>query len=289
MKPFLGIDLTTDKKNEQRNGTEFIVAQPSAAMTQAYARSSKKAEETIKRSKLPLPLRIVQWICGAVGTLIFVGILRGLGGEDSVSLGQAYKNAAWLFWLGGGCLLVWGLLTLLSHQKEKTVLGTEESTHVLTNLEGVCGAIYSELSVPPFAKEVDILSFFYKMKKGDIKVCEKGLQMAPYLNPRFRVFADSENLYIANLEGKYAFPLSSLTAIRTVKKHIRITGWNKDESFNKGIYKQYKLTSDQYGCIHCKYYYILESNHSGETWGIYIPCYELRVFEAITGLKAQPE
>ncbi len=288
MKPFLGIDLTTDKKNQQCNGAEFIVAQPSAAMRQAFNRSSKRAEETLEKSKLPRTLRIGQRICGAVGVLIFVGILRGLGDADGVSFGQAYKNAAWLFWLGGGCLLVWGLLTLLSHQKAKTVLGTEESTHVLTNLEGVCDAIYSELSVPPFAKEVDILSFYYKVKGGNIKVCEKGLQMAPYRNPRFRIFADSENLYIANLEGKYAFPLSSIV-IRTVKKHIRITGWNKDESFNEGIYKQYKLTRDQYGCIHCRSYYILESNRNGETWGIYIPCYELPVFEAITGLKAQPE
>ena len=28
MKPFLGIDLTTNKKNEQMNGEEFVVAKP---------------------------------------------------------------------------------------------------------------------------------------------------------------------------------------------------------------------------------------------------------------------
>ncbi|MBP1576216.1 MAG: hypothetical protein J6A68_01660 [Oscillospiraceae bacterium] len=289
MKPFLGIDLTTDKKNEQMNGAEFLILKPSPAMARSLEDSSEKADETIEQSKLPLPLRICQWICGATSAIIAIGIIKGLGKHDGVSLAQAYENAAWLFWLAGGCLLVWGILKIASVQKEKTVLGTEESSFALANFEGVCDAIYSELSVPADAKEVDILSFFYKIKDGNIKVCERGMQIAPYLNPIFKVFADSENLYIANLEGKYAFPLTSFTAIHTIKKHIRIISWNKEEGHKEGIYQQYKLTTDDYGCVHCKYYYILEFENNGESWGIYIPCYELPFFEGITGLKAKQE
>lgn len=284
MKPFFGIDLTTNKKNEQLNGMEFLLVQPSPAMTQAFERASQKANETTNRAQLPPVLRIAQWISGAVGGMIAVGILRGMG---SVTLQEAYQNAGALFWIAGGCLLIWTILKLASIHKAKTVMEKDESTQTFSNLEGVCKAIYSELGVPADAKEVDILSFFYKVKDGNIKVCEKGMQIAQYLNPIFKVFTDSENLYIANLEGKYAIPLSSLVSIRTVKKHIRIAGWNKDEEYNKGIYKQHKLTLDQYGCIHCKCYYILELNHNGESWGIYIPPYELPAFEALTGLKAE--
>lgn len=284
MKPFLGIDLTADKKNDQPNGAVFLAAQPSSALTQALEHSSKNAEATIKQSRLPLPLRIVQWICGALGGLIAIGILRALG---NVTIVEAYHNASWLFWIGGGCLVIWMILKLLSIGKEKAVLGTEESTHTLSRLENTCDAIYSELSVPANAREVDILSFYYKMKGEEIKVCEKGMQTAAYLNPVYRVFADSENLYIANLEGKYSFPLTRIKGIRTVKKHIRIAGWNKDDSFNKGFFKQFKLTTDNYGCIHCKYYHILEIDQNGESWGIYFPCYELPVFEILTGRKAE--
>ena len=60
MKPFLGIDLTTDKKNEQFNGTEFLVMKPSSAMAQSFEQSSKKAEETLERSKL-LPTQFGHW------------------------------------------------------------------------------------------------------------------------------------------------------------------------------------------------------------------------------------
>lgn len=284
MKPFLGIDLTENKKNEHPNGDCFLIARPSAATAQAFENSTEKAEAAVRKSKLPLPLRIVQWVCGAVGGLIALGILKALG---NVSITQAYHNAAGLFWVGGGCLLVWAVLKLIGTRKEKAVLGTDESAHAISSLERVCSAVYADLSVPANAREVDLLSFFYKRKDDEIKVCEKGMQIASYLNPVYRVYADSENLYIANLEGKYAFPLSDIRAIHTVKKHIRIAGWNKDESFSKGFFKQFKLTTDNYGCIHCKYYHILEVERGGESWGIWFPCYELPVFEILTGLKAQ--
>lgn len=282
MKPFLGIDLTTDKKNETFNGSEFLVQKPSAILSQSFEDSSDKAEETLQKSKLPLPLRIVRSICGFAAVIVICGILRA-----DVTLPEVYQNAPWLCWVGGISFVIWLVLWLLGKQKEKSVLDTDESAQTLSHLEGASLAIYNELSVPEDAKDVDILMFFYKIKDGEIKVHEKGMQIAKYINPEFKVFADSENLYLVNLEGKYAFPLSDITKIHTVKKHISIIGWNKEEDYNKGIYKHYKLTTDNYDCIHCKYFHILELQHQGVTHGIYIPCYELPVFEELTGLKAE--
>lgn len=285
MKPFLGIDLTTDKKNDRPNGTEFLVAQPSAAVRQAYDKSLQQAQDTRKQSKLPLPLRIVQSICCCLGLAFLVGIMKGMG---TVTIQEAYANAPWIFWITGGVLLIWAVLAIAGALKSKSVLETEENVQTLGHLEQMSNVILAELGVPANATTVDILTFFYKMKNGKPKVTEKGMQLAPYLNPVYEVFADEENLYLANLEGKYAFPLSSLVAIHTVKKQTIITGWNKPVDFNKGIYKQYKLTNNQYGSIFCKCHHILEVNHNGQSYGIYIPCYELPVFEKLTGLTAQP-
>ena len=286
MKPFLGIDLTTNKKNEQMNGEEFVIAKPALSLTQSLESSSENVEETIEKSKLPLPIRIGHWICGAVGALVAFSILKALSGEDSVTLAEAYQNASWLFWLGGACLVAWAVLKLISVRKEKNVLETEESSQVFNHLDKTCDAILADLKVPQDSKEIDILSFFYKLKGEEIKVCEKGLQIAPYINPIFHIFADTENLFLANLDGKYAIPLSAIKGIKSIKKTIHIMGWNKDEEFNKEMYKQYKLSEDNYGCIICKSYHILEFEHNNDLWGIYFPCYELPVIEEITGLKA---
>lgn len=284
MKPFLGIDLTENKKNEQPNGDCFLIARPSPATAQAFEQSTKKAEAAVQKSRLSRPLRIIQNICGVGGAIVAVGILKALG---EVTVTQAYQNAAGLFWIAGGLLLVWAVLRLISSQKANAVLKTEESAHAISSLEGVSSAIYTELSVPAKAREVDLLSFFYKRRGDDIKVREKGMQLASHLNPVYRVWADSENLYIANLDGKYAFPLSSIRGIRTVKKHITLAGWNKDDAINKGFFKQFRLSADQYGRIHCRHYHILEVERSGELWGVWFPCYELPVFEILTGRTAR--
>lgn len=289
MKPFWGIDLTQNKKNEQVNGEEFLVQKPSSALTQSLETSTEKAVSTLINSKLPLPLRIVQWLCGLLCVIIISSIFSALVHEDGVSLSQAYQNAPFLFWLGGSCLVIWLPLKLYSLHKEKDVLETDESTLTFEHLENACAAIFSELDIPADAIDVDILSFFYKIKDDKVKVCEKGMQIAPYMNTPFRVFKDSENIYFANMQGKYAFPLASIKSIKTIKKSICMDDWNKNESYDKGIYKQYKLGETNLGSITCKYYHIIELEYNGETWAIYTPCYELSVFEQLTGLKAQEE
>ena len=275
MKPFLGIDLTTDRKNDQFNGTEFLVQTPSAALANTLEDSSEKVEKTIETAKLPLLFRIIQFVCGIAALIITSGILKA-----DVSLAEEYHNAPWLYWTAGICAVVWLIIWLSSKQKAKTILKTEESEQTFSHLEGTANAIYNELSVPNDAKDVDILSFFYKIKNGEMKPVEKAF--ATHFNLEFKIFTDEENLYLANLEGKYAFPLSSIIKVHTVKKRIRIVGWNKEEKFNKGIYKQYKLTEDHYGSIHCNQYHILEINHQGESYGIYFPCYELATLEECT-------
>lgn len=272
MKPFLGIDLTENKHNEQMNGAQFLVQTPSDALRQALAASSEKAETTVSKSRLPIPFRVLQYICGFAALLIGGAVLNA-----EVSFAEGYRNAAWLYWTAGICAVLWGILWLLSRQKARAVLETDESTQTFSHLEGVAQAIYQELGVPDNAKTVDVLFFFYKHKNGQLKLVEKTVA-AQYFNPEYKLFADPDHIYLANLEGKYAFPRTAIQQLHTVKKHIRIAAWNKEEAHNKGIYKQYKLTTDNYGCIHCRQYYILEVDHRGESFGIYIPCYELPAF-----------
>ena len=283
MKPFLGIDITENKKNEHLNGNEFIVSIAPLAMANSLESTVEDEIDLLKKAKLPLPIRIVHWICGAVGTLIACGIIRSLG---ETSLAQAYSNAPWLFWLGGICLLVWLVLAVISRKKASVVMKSNESDRVSSKLNVLAESIFTELGVPADVAAVDILSFTYKLKNGEPIAKEQGLNTTAYNNLEFRVFVNDGTLFLANLENKYAFPLSELLAIRTVKKNIGIPNWNKETPPNKGIYKQYKLGVDQFENIHVKPYHILELEHGGKTWGIYFPNYELSTFEALTGLKA---
>ena len=57
MKPFLGINLTTHKKNEEVNGDVFLVAKPDPALTRSFELSSENVEETIKKASCLLQYR----------------------------------------------------------------------------------------------------------------------------------------------------------------------------------------------------------------------------------------
>lgn len=239
-----------------------------------------------KKAKLPLVVRIIQWICGALGAILASGIIKAVGGEDGVTLKEAYHNAGILFWVAGLCLAVWLILTIIGNKKSKDVSESAETDYAISSFENITETISQELQVPTDAKEVDVLGFRYKLKNDEVKAVTKGMEMTPYNNFIFQIYKDEECIYLANLDGKYAFPLTELRGIHMVKKNISIPDWNKDTHPNKNEYKKYKLTVDQYGCIHLKSYYILEIEHEGKFWGIYFPNYELPVFEALTGLVA---
>lgn len=278
MKPIFGIDCTQGKDNEQVNGSEFLVQRVSPALEQAFEKVSDETDTLEDTTKLPLGLRIAQYVTGAVGWLLAFCLF--LPTKD-VTLSQAYQNAPALFWVCGVCLPVWGVLKFLAHRKQKAILAQDSANQTLSRADGVMRAIYTELGVPEDAVDVDVLMFFYKEKDGKIKFTETPLQLSTCFNPAFKLYTDDEHFYLANLEGKYAFPLSCIGQLQEVKKRISVPEWNKDVPYNKGIYKPYKLTVNNMGMIFCKSYYILHLQIDGEDMGIYFPSYDLPAFEKL--------
>lgn len=228
MKPFLGIDATVNKQNIEFDGSELLVSAPSGTASDTLETTMDAQSEMTETAKLPKPARVVQFVCGIAGALIAAGIFKAMSSENAPGFRQLYTNVPWLVWLGGICIALWAVLTVLGYKKMKTVADSEENQYVQSKTEATANQIYAELSVPQDAPTVDVLSFRYKMKKGELKVCALGLEGAPYTSFEFRIFADGQNLYLANLDGKYRFPLSSLRKIHTVRKRTRLpTGIRK--------------------------------------------------------------
>ena len=287
MKPVFAYDLTLNKKNEEYNGQEFIVARPSFATTHSMDADAEDAVEIVEKGKLSLLFRIIQFVCGAIALLGGCGIAKAMTGSDSVTLEEAYGNAAGLFWAVGISFVVWGVLNLLSKRKAKAVLESEDAQELLEQIDKNYDLAYKEMGVPEDTSEAETLSFFYKIKNGKIKVCTRGLQLHTHINSVMDIFSDEENLYFANGEAKFAFPLSSLKRIVKQKQHISVPNWYKKELPTNEKYKKYKLAVDNYGMTHMRHLYVLEIERGGELWGIYFPPYELDAYERLTNLKAE--
>jgi hypothetical protein len=260
---------------------------PSDALSQALDSSTKQVAKSLKKAQLPTALSVIRYLCALFAVICIGGLLKGLAHSGGLTLDTAYRNAPGVFWAGGMCLVIWAVLTLVKKRKERTVLESDETVHDIKTLQDSIHAVETDLGIPSYAATADILTFFYKTKGDRIKLRTPGLQTAPYLTSAFSVFSDGENLCLANNEGKYAIPLTNITALRTVKKRTLLVNWSKTEPHNKGYYKQFKLARDRYGRILCKTHSILEFHSGGQQWALYIPNYELPIFEGLIGKKAQ--
>ncbi len=162
---------------------------------------------------------------------------------------------------------------------------SEETKRLVSNIENVCASIDQELGVPQDAAAVDVLSLYYKNKEGKpLPKIEETRE-----NMEHKIYIDGESLYLVNLKGKFAFPLSSLKAIHEVKAKLALDVWNKKEGPKEGYYSQFPIFLENGDGLYIKTLYLLELSQGAEALGICFPCYELPLIERLTGMKAQPQ
>ena len=270
MKPFYGIDRTENKKNTFHEGDCFIAASTSRAVSSAMERAAEGAAVQLRKSKLPAPLGWVRTVCGWAAVLLLFSIVRAL---RNVTLLEGYENAPAIFWIMGICAAVWLVLTAIGAVIRKNVQATEDFTVAVKRVEDQVDAAFRELGVPADAKDVDVISISHRWKNGKLKPVAYGLETSERTTEPFKVYRREDRLCFATPENRYEFRLSELQVLRSVKKHLYSKGWNKEEDFDEGFYKPYKLTMDDYRRIHMRSYGLLELEHEGVRWAIWLPPY----------------
>ena len=281
MKPVFGIDITEDKYSEISYSDLFITKKLSEATMENLQQKRDGLDTTVKKAKLSIPLRAVMWLSLIWGVMVVNGIL-----DAEVEIAQAIRNAPLLTMSGFAALIVWGVLFTVGKIKEKVVLKEENADEKSEEMDMVTERAFAELGVPSGAIRVDILAFKFAIKDGAVKPKTGALEVTPYFNFEMRAYLCDYNLCLADVESVWRFPLESLKAIKTVKKNVILPTWNKETPYNKGEYKPYKMSSNNYG-VYVKPYHILELEKDGETYGIYFPAYELASIEGLTLLKAE--
>ena len=286
MKPFYGIDRTTLKKNIFHEGDCFIAATVSDMTRQSYERALQSAAKELEATKLNPLLRGLKTVCSWITLFGFLSTIRAL---RNVTIAEAFENAPFIFWLMGGCGIVWLVLTILTNRKAKNVMAGEDFNMSTRRLEGEIDRVFRELQVPDDAKEVDVVQLTYRWKNGTVKISTTGSETTPYTNVSLRVFRREDVLCLADLENRYELPISAMRRLKMVKKPLVIQGWNKEEKLNDPFYKPYKLTMDNYERVHTKSYGLLELSHDGVDWALWLPPYELNYISALTGLPITEE
>lgn len=278
MKLFFGIDVTQNQEKTAFDGDVFTEQQVTQAQKKALDDNLENLHAMEEQAKLPLAFRIAKFAAMLLAVCGFVGILRA-----DVSLQQAYKNAPWVFYGTAIAAVIWGLLAIWERQRTRKVAGAEENQLLIKRNQTIRDNAYSMLEVPVNAPLVDVLAARYQVKNDKVKIVNQGLEA--YTNPEMRIFVKNGVLYLADLERKYAIPKEELVGIRKIDKRRWINSWNKETAYNEGVYKQYKMTTNNYGQIFFKPYYQLIIRHADQEYALEFPPYELEVFQILTGCK----
>lgn len=280
MKAILCTDVTNDKNNERFDGEEFIVERVPEYQMNALDEKEEELDELGEKAGLPKPLRYLKFLT-EMGAILLLIPLTNL--FDGYTLREQFENIPGLFIFGLISLVVFPILCLLEKKMKKNVIEDDDTVRTLQKADSIVLASYDLLGIDPASPDMDIFMMHYKRKGTELKPKPIG-GMFDYMNFEVKAFADEDNLYISDTAMKLALPKAAMTGIRRIDKKLNFCPWNKATAYDKGEYKQYKITANQYGMLFVKSCYALQIELNGEDYELYFPPYELSLMQELTGL-----
>lgn len=284
MKPIFCIDITTNKKNKEFNGKEFISKTLVPEEQAALENKEEELKQIDKKSRLPGWLRVLELIFGYYSIIVLLALLDNCG---KLPIAKMWENAKGIIVSGVISVLLFLVIKLLGKRKSKTVLQNENAEEKLQVYNSYVEGVFTSLGVPENTPNVDVLIFYYAVKNDKMIVRTLGMQAVPYFNISVRMHVEDGALHIADTQNVYSFALADLKKIQRINKCISVARWNKKTPPKDPKYKPYKLALNNFGGVNFKPYYILQGERDGQEFAIYFPSYELPVFENLTGLQAQ--
>lgn len=253
----------------------FITQKTPENLIEKYEEMDNEVDRIQSIHQLPRILSIVKWIAFAVAIVVVFGVFR-----SDVSLAQGYHNSPALFWIGGCALIVLGVLFLYERFLRHQMSTNEDVDSAMKRLNDAESKIREYMSVPENAIETDILGFSYSGKKDHLHLHGA----ASYFE--MLLFRQGKDVCLFDGLNVLTFPKEEMVGIRVVDHGIPVENWNKSESASQDQYKKCGVISREDNPIGLRFYCSLDIIHSGETYSLLFPAYELTTIAGITGLPA---
>ncbi len=269
------------------DGEKLALRKIDEDLSERQDRLIEKGEAQQEKASLPLWLQIVKLIMQFLMIVTIGGFLSGvikaLG--NGKTFAEVLNNGWWILMVGGISAIVFLTLHFFEKKKVKTVVESEELEILENHSKGLHFEIMESLKVPQDAPQVDFFAHPYKLSRNGKKKNAGG--MSAYVNLYLYAYREEDRLCIADMGTVYAVPLAGLKGIVKIEKTATFSSWNKEEPYNKGAYKKYKITVNNYGTLFVKPYYSLQFIADGEEFELLFPPYELETLEKLTGLTAE--
>lgn len=280
MKVFYSLDVSDSGNVSVPNGQEFMVASTSSDLLDEYQEATEAVDKIYEKAKLPTGLHILRFVL----VMEIIVIFLMLAGIISSHTNSVFQIVGFVLLLGG---IFTGLYFIGRFEKNRRtrINNSDELKQAYERINQLSEKIIRSYNASESTYGTDILAFSYQTKtnrKGKTKIT-----VIDRYNLSLAAYTEDENLCLIALDARFEIPVSSLERITTVNERYPLNRWNKQISPDDEEIKKLGLHTDAYGIRYADRFHILEFSHNGERWGLYFPCYELPVFEKLTGLKAE--
>lgn len=282
MKYVFGINITENKNNNLIDGEIFQSNSIPPELMEAFYKCDDLVKNYEKHTSLPVWMHIMKYLSFSITCLILYGIMQDL---SDLSFREVYANPPGFFFVAAAFFTVWLVLYLV--EKKKKYQHRDEYNRDKNYIQNVQTHAKDLLQIPDDAVKMEILSFYYKIKKEKMEVITaSNLICITHNNVPVYVYVKDVTLHITDLYHEWSIPLYSITGIKKINGRIFISQWNKEIPYNKGEYKKYKIArANGLGYLYFKPYYALCITWRDENYELFIPPYELDALSSLVGVN----
>lgn len=261
-------------ENEKFIADDFVVRNLSPELKARQEQINEQAMKLDEKSKLPTPFSILMLVTFFIACVGTGGFFKALG---DVSFKEAMNNAGYILYISVFCWIAFIALIIISKAKYNKIAKSEELLTLDQDAGETIKEILIDLQIPETAIKVDTFSEAYRIKNGKEVNANK---ISKYINVQMYAFIDNGCLMLGDFESVYAIPLNYITGIERIDKKVSFIQWNKDEAHNKGEFKQYKITQNNFS-LFIKPYYAINFNNGLKDCEIIFPAYEYESFSKL--------
>ena len=284
MKPFFCTDITVDKNNKVINGTEFIKKSISEDKRAEMDARADELQRMINTARTPSWMVTLRSIAGFASLVMAMNLIKVVLEKGFSALFAADQITGTLIFLGA--VAIW----LYMDREGKARVRKMENDPAIKNksneLEIEIAMMMHEMGVPASARSTDVLVFNYKVKDGEVQPVSPMMLPSVFMNFECKAYTEGDTVYLADSDSVYSFEKSDIKRLLRVDKSITVYSWNKQEEPTDPKYAAFGLSVNKMGMVTVPYYYVLEVEHNGETFGLYLPGYEGEMLRDLLGFDS---
>lgn len=265
-----GVNVTDDKTNVYGDEVDFI----SQRINNEQEKKIEECLNKVKNSNSNKTLDRRKGYSKRIFLIVWLFILAGIiaFSRQGDTLEEAILNAPWVFVLLTLAYFVWLIIYIKDRKKTKVPVKTDEFKQIEDEIDEIIEESFGIMEVPSDALKIDVLSFRYKIRNGEIKTVSSG--MSSFINLEKRFYVKGNELYIADWERIISLRMDSLKETVKVDAKVSIPMWNKTLPVTDEIFKPFNLKVNTLGYISFKDYYVLYFEQDQHTVELYIPEYD---------------